>query len=594
MRNLYYLKRNATVFIMAILLLTTSLLALLLPDYSFLVITIPWSVLGDAALPLLLFVFALHFRSRILAELSIFSAFTNFFFRLTAVVLYKEAFMPLSFQSVLLLLDHISHTGLRAALGKLYLLWLIPLLLAFITVWLYCSAIVWNVCQKKHSRLSKKIYSAVLISAIISLAANISYYLFSQLNYPSIYNGHLVRPIPFALTEFIHHWHKGTKTQKKIGFYPGALSEESKEILLLSGVLPESVSGVLLNKYSSSQPEFDRIIIIAAESLDADYISALNPAMPASITPALDKLTKSYPAMRQYYASAQPTSWGLTSLFLSRFDYMRDKHGNNPSLFSEAGRHGYETIYFSPITGLFGDNRQTYTAMFHPDTVYFLEDWTKNFGLQQKQFWGLSDAELFNGVYKYLQQKRPEKFIAVISTIDMHPPYTVTGTEEMQKKYKSKFLNALHCFDHNIGNFINTLMADKELYNNRTLIIITADHSATFGENYLKRPNFSPSRIPLIFITPKTDIFKTIDPDLPASAVDLAPTILNLLGIQIPQTFIGRDLRNNKGIALSRTMDDELIVRSNGESFIIDLKKERPAAMPQQADYDFFKLFYEL
>jgi phosphoglycerol transferase MdoB-like AlkP superfamily enzyme len=137
-------------------------------------------------------------------------------------------------------------------------------------------------------------------------------------------------------------------------------------------------------------------------------------------------------------------------------------------------------------------------------------------------------------------------------------------------------------------------MADKELYNNRTLIIITADHSATFGENYLKRPSFSPSRIPLIFITPKTDIFKTIDPDLPASAVDLAPTILNLLGIQIPQTFIGRDLRNNKGIALSRTMDDELIVRSNGESFIIDLKKERPAAMPQQAYYDFFKLFYEL
>jgi len=594
MRSLYFFKRNATVLILAVLLLTTSLLALLLPDYSFLVITIPWSVLGDAALPLLLFMFALRFRSRILAELSIFSAFANLLFRLTAVVLYKEAFMPLSFQSVILLLDHISHTGLRALLGKLYLLWLIPLLLAFAVLWGYCSAVVWKVCQKKHSRLSKKIHTLVVVFTVISLSTNISYYLFSRLSLPSLYHGHLVRPIPFALTEFMHHWYKGTKTQKPIGFHPAALSEESKEVLLLSGMLPESVSGILPNKHLSPQPEFDRIIIIAAESLDADYISALNPEMPANITPNLDKLIKFYPAMRQYYASAQPTSWGLTSLFLSRFDYMRDKHGNNPSLFSEAGRKGYKTIYFSPITGLFGDNRQTYNTMFHPETVYFLEDWIKNFGLEQKQFWGLSDAELFSGVYKYLQKNRPEKFIAVISTIDMHPPYTVTGTEKMQKKYKSKFLNALHCFDFNIGNFINTLMADKELYNDRTLIIVTADHSATFGENYLKRQTFSPSRIPLIFITPKADIFKEIDPDLPASSVDLAPTILNLIAIPSPQTFIGRDLRNNKGVALSRTMDDELIVRSAYEKFTVDLKKERPDAMPQQAYYDFFKLFYIL
>ena len=152
--------------------------------------------------------------------------------------------------------------------------WLIPLLLAFVSLWIYCSVVVWKVCQKKHSRLSKKIHTAIVISTIISLTANISYYLFSQLNYPSVYHGHLVRPIPFALTEFMHHWYKGTKTQKPIGFYPAALSEESKEILLLSGVLPESVSGVLLNKYSLSEPEFDRILIIAAESMDADYISA--------------------------------------------------------------------------------------------------------------------------------------------------------------------------------------------------------------------------------------------------------------------------------------------------------------------------------
>ena len=80
-------------------------------------------------------------------------------------------------------------------------------------------------------------------------------------------------------------------------------------------------------------------------------------------------------------------------------------------------------------------------------------------------------------------------------------------TDEEKRNFPTPFLQALHNCDREIGKFVRKLTADPELYNDRTLIVITADHTATHGENFLKRKNFTPARIPLIFICRDQNIF---------------------------------------------------------------------------------------
>jgi len=105
-------------------------------------------------------------------------------------------------------------------------------------------------------------------------------------------------------------------------------------------------------------------------------------------------------------------------------------------------------------------------------------------------------------------------------------------------------------------------MDDKELFDDRTLIIITADHTATHGENYLKRSDFMPARIPLILISSRPEVFKKLNTAKFASSVDLAPTLLQLIGCQIPKSFAGNSLFSQKNLALIRLFGDILVLRS--------------------------------
>ena len=84
---------------------------------------------------------------------------------------------------------------------------------------------------------------------------------------------------------------------------------------------------------------YDRVIIIAVESLELAFIREFNPAMPEGITPELDRICRENIVFKNYFSAAQPTSWGLTALMMSRLDYRRElKNPGNPSLFSIGGR----------------------------------------------------------------------------------------------------------------------------------------------------------------------------------------------------------------------------------------------------------------
>lgn len=595
MRFRYYLIRSASVLLMLALTLVSGMLALTISNFtgSGHVQYFPWPLFGDALVPLLLFFPALLFRSRLCAVGAIISSFINIFLRITSIIIYHEAFMPLNFQSIRLLLEHSGHYALRAVLGEFYYLWLIPLSVLVVSGVVYSCLVVWRTSRRKGRRLP--ILWSILFAVLLLLSAvsNLLYGMaVHRTDAQEFYTGHLVRPLPFISVDYANDAIHTMIPQSASG--PGRMDDAAMKTLHELHMFAPRNPDATGELTAPPAAVFDKIIVIAVESLDLAYLRAVNPEMPEGITPNLDRWMTEFPALTNYFTASQPTSWALSSLLLSRVDYTREcrSREKNLSLFTIAATQGYFCAYFAPLSGIFGDNRKTYAEIFKPHVQYFLEEWSDRFGLSRSCTWGISDPELYDGVLKVLRQQRNSRLFAVISTMDSHPPYTASGITEADKlRFPTPFLQALHTTDRHLGNFVRTIMADRELYNERTLIVVTADHSATHGENYLKRPDFTPARIPLIFITPNLGIFRKLDRKKFASSIDLAPTLATWMGGVTPTSFMGRDLFSPKNLAFCWMHGDNIFVHAPDFHAEVDVNKV-PATPREKAFCEFFRRYY--
>ncbi|MCQ2377742.1 MAG: sulfatase-like hydrolase/transferase [Victivallaceae bacterium] len=554
-------------------------------------VSIPWTIAADCFLPLLLLGCAAKFSSRVCAAAAVLAALLEMTLRIGAFAIYRETFMPLSYSTLALLAEHTDHTALCVFFGKHYLWWLIPALAAS-GAFLWMSArIAWQSDFAGFFREHLPVRLFFAAGLAVALAGNVGYWHTLRLNNGAFYTGISVRPLLFFGAEAVNRTTRALFTghgDGAPGYFPGKLGDAEKELLHRSGIYRAPAER---DRFREKVSRFDRIIIIAVESLDLDFIGAANPAMPSGITPVLDGLFARYPRLVHYYCGGQPTSWGLNSLLASRLDYQRDVQSHrNASLVSVAREKGFDTAYYSSCRGSFGDNRARYKKLFRFDELFFMEDWVKKHPGSTRSEWGITDRDLLHFTIDELKKKKGRKFLAVISTMDTHPLY---HSDIPFGNGQDPFLDALHSTDRNLGVFLDAVMRDPDLYDERTLVIVTADHTATHGRNFLKRKKFSPEKIPLVFITPDPAPFLEIPQDAFASSIDFAPTVVHLLGEKIPDTFMGQDLRMPRNAALSRNLDDQLLVRSNGEEKIIHLGAPPPQNPESHALYDYFYSFYE-
>ncbi len=275
-------------------------------------------------------------------------------------------------------------------------------------------------------------------------------------------------------------------------------------------------------QYAAEWQNFERVIVIAAESLDLKFIHAYNPdQIPADATPFLDRTVQEYPSFTNYFTGSQPTSCAFNAMILSRFFFNRDLRMKNVSLTDELRKLGFKSMYIAPVNGKLFDNKKDYARTFRFDELYFMEDFCR----KQETRWGLSDKTLFEEAAKILNRNKDKKHITFISTMDLHHPYLSSG---------GSFLEALKLTDRNLEHFIHSLELDS-----RTMVILTADHSATHGANYTGRPEFTPDRIPFIIITKEK--LPELRLDCYWSQIDFPATLLVKLGaVRLPETFIGQ------------------------------------------------------
>lgn len=313
------------------------------------------------------------------------------------------------------------------------------------------------------------------------------------------------------------------------------------------------LGGLRLLRTAQSPPErepaFDRIIFLVTESMPAAYLHHYNPTIPAEAAPFLDDLLRRYPHVNRFFTSSMPTDYGLNSLFLSRL--MPDWGGGHESLFSVLRREaGFESHFVRAVSKHYGNQLITYPRIFQFDSFVGFEELQSQYPSQWHSGWGANNATVYEEGLRILSEKRGSKLVLVLKTIDLHQPGSFQGIplkylpEALQSRGEP-VLNALHWVDRCVRAFFEDL-DQRGLFDERTLVVVTSDHGPHPGAEYrglVPSDEYQRlSRLPLIFVTRDPSALRDLDIDGFASQVDLAPTILELMGVAPPADFAGRSL----------------------------------------------------
>ena len=151
--------------------------------------------------------------------------------------------------------------------------------------------------------------------------------------------------------------------------------------------------------------------------------------------------------------------------------------------------------------------------------------------------WGASDEDLFRAAHQHLlkmhQQGQPS--FSLIFSSSNHTPFEFPdGRISLHESPKNTVNNAVKYADYALGQFI--AKAKQSAYWQDTVFLIVADHdNRVYGNNLVPVEKFHiPGLILGADIQPKR-----ITPV--ASQIDLAPTLLSLMGISAQTPLIGRD-----------------------------------------------------
>ena len=121
---------------------------------------------------------------------------------------------------------------------------------------------------------------------------------------------------------------------------------------------------------------------------------------------------------------------------------------------------------------------------------------------------------------------------------------TMFGTDEKLQIYLSHYYEKILSVERSIGQ-ITKMLEEKGIADN-TVIIFLSDHGTHFGEKQLGAkwtPYEQSLRIPFIVYDPRSKA-KGIVSDKMVLNIDVAPTLLDLAGIEVPSTMDGKSLKS--------------------------------------------------
>ena len=323
------------------------------------------------------------------------------------------------------------------------------------------------------------------------------------------------------------------------------------------------------------------IILLMMESFRAAEIGVYGSAI--DLTPRFDEWAMKGILFKNFYANGFQTRHGEIATYCSVMPnygaavlkgFAKNQFRCLPAVLQE---NGYSTIWFHAGDAGF-DGQATFFQENGFEKIIDKFDFPSD---TEELGWGYSDEALFQKVLSTLSTFK-EPFFASALTITNHHPFEVPaeyklglGTQDLHNYY-----NSVHYMDSKLGEFLS--LAEKEPWFENTLIIITADTSSfqlpqskpkDFGEFVSLR-----SRIPLLILGGPIEKITEINEF--ASQIDLAPTIMDLLGLAWTSPWVGKSLISEQDLLIAYTnrpgsywavmSEDGSVYSENNNKFHVD------------------------
>lgn len=279
------------------------------------------------------------------------------------------------------------------------------------------------------------------------------------------------------------------------------------------------------------------VVIVVMESMGAEYMAHFG--NPRGLTPNLDRLADEGLFFARTFATGTRTVRGLEAVTLSvpptpgQSILRRPDNGDLFSIGSVFADLGYDRRFVYGGFGYF-DNMNAFYRANGFETVDRAD--MPSAEIRFANVWGVSDQDLFARVLKEADRSvaagRP--FLSIVMTTSNHRPFTFPeGEIDAPQKTRE---SGVRYADHAIGRFVEAARGKPWFAD--TVFVFVADHTA--GSAGKVELALSKYHIPMIvwapgFVPPRRH-------DGAVSQIDLAPTLLELLGVEYRSRFYGRDV----------------------------------------------------
>lgn len=323
------------------------------------------------------------------------------------------------------------------------------------------------------------------------------------------------------------------------------LSDVEAQNLNKIGIGPQSPGLSKLKNYVQKR----NVVILYLESFNTNYTKKGGSHF-KDLTPNIDLFIEKSVLFSNYFNAVSPTHNSIFSSWCGIFPELHDNYvRENPD-------YTKSLTCFSDILNSLGYTQKFFFG--HGSWYAGITLFLKNHSYEQvtelshiegefpamvknKHIWGIQDTDLSRYVIRQVEQvENNQPFNIGVFYINTHPPFfTAPDCPKYVLDNTSKLhLQSIHCVDHAVGMILQTLKKRGLMGN--TVVVVVGD---TPGHDYEKGQFLSYNRTLLAVYSPnlKPGINKTV-----SYSPDLGPTILEAMGIPVPQIQSGHSILTSR------------------------------------------------
>jgi phosphoglycerol transferase MdoB-like AlkP superfamily enzyme len=329
-------------------------------------------------------------------------------------------------------------------------------------------------------------------------------------------------------------------------YYPtlpaGEAMERARKLVFQPGHRPAGPTNTLFRRVPGD-PERPKLnlILLLEESLGSEFWGSLG-RPGESLMPRMDALaTNEALLFDNLYADGNRTIRGYEGVYCS-FPPLpgdsvvaRDRTDGFETLAQVLDRDGYETTFIYAGRGVFDGTGN-----------FARKNGWKRF-LELKDFkdpafttvWGVCSEDLYDRAIVEMREahRAGRPFFITTMSVSNHKPYTYPAGRIPQDPLEKRRDYVVRYTDHALGSFFEK--ARKEAFWSNTVFAVVADHGArVYGSQTIPIRSYE---IPMVVLGPAV-VPRPQRVSKLGSQLDVAPTLLGLLGRPYLSTFFGHDL----------------------------------------------------